>query len=349
MARNVVHIHDGAIEEFMATLLLTTMPGVRLAAVVVVDGDCLGGVATQAAYQLDRYVSAVGEPTPIGLSAARGKNPFPWEYRGDCLIQSSVLTDLGAPRNPDWPFAGTFDTSWPPRYPAGAPATTHIGAPGWVQGFPSGETVLAATLETALANSETVTLAVTGPPTPIQLVLQDQPDLAAAIDEIVWYGPSLEGTPLHLWPVPAGVFSGYTDWNAFWDPDATAFLFGLPLVAPTVTLTMIAGTLAGGIVIEGVFLDRLAAQAPTSRLSQLAYASYSPVAASKETTMWDTLTVSYLDRPDLFAGEHTQTLSCYPAGALQGVVVPDENGARTKLFTGVDKAAFYDYVLTQLR
>ena len=40
---------------------------------------------------------------PMGLSSARGWNPFPWQYRSDCVRESAITCLKNFSPNPQWP------------------------------------------------------------------------------------------------------------------------------------------------------------------------------------------------------------------------------------------------------
>src|SRR5208337_430434 len=88
MGTPVILLHDAAIDEYMTVVLLTTMLEVDFAAVVVVNGDCITRPAMNAGWRIQQFIGRAD--IPLGLSAARGYNPFPWSYRGDCVKVDSL-------------------------------------------------------------------------------------------------------------------------------------------------------------------------------------------------------------------------------------------------------------------
>ena len=54
MTIRVVQVHDAAIDEYMATILLTTMEEVVLDGVVIVNADCIYGPAMDAAWKIQQ-------------------------------------------------------------------------------------------------------------------------------------------------------------------------------------------------------------------------------------------------------------------------------------------------------
>ena len=136
----VIFNHSAAIDDFVATALLLTMPNIELLGVIVTNADCIAEPAMQASWKVHRYF---GIPqVPLALSDARGWNPFPWEYRGDCLKMGAIGVLRQCPNN----------ASWPP--------------------YPSGEELLRDLLEKAVAMRQPVTILATGPLTTIANVVR---------------------------------------------------------------------------------------------------------------------------------------------------------------------------------
>ena len=117
---------------------------------------------------------------PWSLSQARAFNAFPWEYRGDC--------------------AGFLDL----------PALAGVKTAAPLPPFPDGE----AHLEQALRASPErgLTLLLTGPLTPLQLVLRAEPALESRIDRMVWMGGAIDA-PGNLEPrtLPAAAVNPYAE------------------------------------------------------------------------------------------------------------------------------------------
>jgi purine nucleosidase len=79
----VLFIHDAAIDDFIATMLLVSMPNVDLKGIIITGADCIPQPGIDAADRLQQFI---GRPDiPLALSESRGWNPFPWPYRGDCV------------------------------------------------------------------------------------------------------------------------------------------------------------------------------------------------------------------------------------------------------------------------
>ena len=72
---DVIYIQDGAIDEFMASVLLTTMKEANLIGIVVVNADTIWNVAMDVQWKVLSLIEKTN--IPVGLSSARGFNPFP--------------------------------------------------------------------------------------------------------------------------------------------------------------------------------------------------------------------------------------------------------------------------------
>src|SRR5512132_517494 len=98
---NVIQIHDAAIDEYMSTVLLTTMEGVNLTGIVIVNADSIAAPAMQTAWKILSYIKRTD--IPVGLSRARGLTPFPWSYRSDCVNEGKIGVLKSFEDNPNWP------------------------------------------------------------------------------------------------------------------------------------------------------------------------------------------------------------------------------------------------------
>src|SRR5712692_8205104 len=97
---DVIFIQDAAIDEYMAQVLLTTMP-VNLLGNIIVNADCIDSAAMQTAWKIQSFIGRTD--IPIGLSRARGWNPFPWQYRGDCVKEGNIGVLNWLRGNAKWP------------------------------------------------------------------------------------------------------------------------------------------------------------------------------------------------------------------------------------------------------
>lgn len=311
MATPVILLHDAAIDEYMATVLLTTMPDIDLLAIVIVNGDCIAGPAMNAAWRIQQLIGRTD--IPLGISSARGYNPFPWEYRGDCVKEDGLTMLQALPPLP----------------------------PPWKDGD--------AMLRRALRKAEgPVTVLCTGPLTPLAMLLdaRDGAALVAKIGRLVWMGGAVNvGGNLDPSTLPPGVANPYAEWNVFWDPFSADRVFR----STTFPITLFPLDITNEAAITPSFMSSLLVQAKTFPYSNLAYQSYEIVAAEAFYDMWDVTATVWLARPDLYEAPTSMKLSVVTADSgMQGALVPDAEGREIEVVMGfADQAGFYSYVLGQ--
>lgn len=311
---DVILVHDAAIDEYMSQLLLQTMPGINLLGVVIVNADCIDSAAMQTAWQVQSYVGNTN--LPMGLSGARGWNPFPWQYRSDCVRMSQIDALKSVPTNPNWPP------------------------------FPDGDALLCDLLDNCAPG---VTLLVTCPFTPISTLLTERPDLEKKIGQIIWMGGAITvGGNLDPTTVPTPPWNNCAEWNAFWDPPSLDWVFrntSIPIVEFPLDMTNQA-------TISKAFMATLAAQAEKgSKWSALAYQSYELVAAESFYDMWDVVTTCWLANQGFYAPPQTLNLAIDAAlDATQGCIKETSGGRAVSVvlnFSATGQQAFYDFVAAQ--
>ncbi|WP_437935052.1 nucleoside hydrolase [Sorangium sp. So ce341] len=308
----VILLHDAAIDEYIATILLTTMPEVTLSAIIVVNGDCITTPAMNAAWRIQQYIRRTD--IPLGLSSARGYNPFPWAYRGDCI----KINDLDMLQ----------------------------GLPACATPYQDGDALLADTLRSA---KSPVTVLCTGPLTPLAELLSTGEGVAlqSRIGRLVWMGGAIAvGGNLDPATLPPGVANSYAEWNVFWDPFAADWIFR----NTSFPITLFPLDITNKAAIASSFMGRLLVQAKQYPVSNLAYQSYEIVASESFYDMWDVTATVWLARPEFYQPLETMTLAVVTEDAgMQGALIPDQRGRQidcAKDFQDID--AFYSYVLAQL-
>lgn len=174
--------HDGAIDDFLATMLLVKMAEVRPLGIVVTPADCYG----KAAVRVTRKILDLVERTdiPVAESTVRGLNPFPPVFRRDCIIIDN------------FPILNQSDRLQ-------TPLVTETG-----------QKFMAKTISTA---SEPVTLMVTGPLTTVASAIAIEPEIVANIAEIVWMGGAFKVSG-NVEKEFALEHDGSAEWNVYWDP-----------------------------------------------------------------------------------------------------------------------------------
>jgi len=176
--------HDGAVDDYLATLLLMTMAEVEPLGVVVTPADCY----IQPALSITRkMLDLVGRShIPVAESTVRGVNPFPQLYRRDSLVIDH------------FPILNQADESHTPLLEE------------------NGQTFMVRVLRDA---PEPVTLMITGPLTTLAVALEMAPDIEANIERVVWMGGALN-VPGNVVKDLEPDQDGTAEWNAYWDPIA---------------------------------------------------------------------------------------------------------------------------------
>jgi len=311
----VVFIGGGTIDDNVASVLLFSMDDIDYAGMIVTDSDCISRYAIQNQWRLQSYLSKTSYP--VTLSNARDYNPFPWQYRNDSFLVSRSGIFKGY----------TDNQQWPP--------------------YPSGEDFLKKELVHAVETDRPITLLITEPITPLTDVLQEDPRLQNGIKKIIWTGGAIDVSGnLDPSTIPPELANKKAEWNVFWDPYAVDWLFkntSVPIVLLPLDVTNKA-TLTPG------FMTALQGQSLQYRYSNLTYRIYSLVSNEPYYEMWNTLTASYVTRPDLFEKPVTINLSVITDGFEQGALVRDPRGRPVEVVMNITNSnGFYDYVLTQFR
>lgn len=316
--QKVLFNHDAAIDEFMAALLLTTMEEVDYLGSVIMNADCIYTYAMQSQWRIQEYLGINQKKNPITLSRARQWNPFPWQYRGDCIKESKIDCLANTPNNPAWPS------------------------------YPDGDLFLTNQLKQALKKREKITLLVNCPMTTLRNVLEKYPKLSNAIDRLIWMGGAINvAGNLDPATLPPEVANPKAEWNAFCDPEAIQWVFD----NTTFPITLFPLDVTNSAAITTGFMADLQYQAKQYKYSEVAYQSYEIVATEAFYDMWDVLTTSYIPHPEFFAPPTSMKLCIETEDFWQGTLFEDQKKGRAVdvVLQLADSAAFYKYVLTQFR
>lgn len=316
MATRVIYNHDAAIDEYVAAVILANMADVSLEAIVITNGDCIAGPAMDAAWMIASYTNRTD--IPLSLSAARMYNPFPYEYRADCIRELSI------------PALEQYAPHPPPPYP-------------------SGEAEMRRLLRHAIDTHRPVTLVCDASLTTVYDLFHAEPELEAGVDHLLWMGGAIN-VPGNLDPktIPAVIANRTAEWNVFSDPFAADWVLNHPERPYRVTLMPLDVTNKATFTAD--FETRLQEQAKTSRLSALAAQSYALVDKEPFYEMWDVCSVCYLARPEIYKAPFHTALEVVRYGFDQGTIKPAAHGKPVDVILDfANQAAFYDYVLEVLR
>jgi purine nucleosidase len=312
----VVFIGGGTIDDQVAALLQFSMKNIDFRGSIITNSDCIYSYAMQNQWKLQ--TAAQTTKYPITLSDARGWNPFPLEYRRDSIkiYQSDVLKDQ--PDNPQWPAS-----------------------------YPSGEKFLKDQLVRAVAKKKPITLLITDPLTTLVSVLQEDPGLEDGIHRVIWMGGAIN-VPGNLDPdtVPKELANPKAEWNVYWDPYATDWVFK----HTTFTLIVFPLDVTDQASLTEAFMKSLREQSGQYLYSRLALGLYSLVEGQPYFEMWNSMTSVYLDRPDIFEKPVRMKLNVETEGFMQGAVTQGDRGRTAEVVLEIkNKPEFYRYVLKQLQ
>jgi purine nucleosidase len=311
----VLFVSGGTIDDCVSYLLLTTMDNIDLQGVIITNTDCIASYAMHTQWKIQSYIN--NPSVPITLSDSRGWNPFPWFYRQDCIHQSQldILANYGD------------NTAWPP--------------------YPSGEALLRECLSRAIDTGRPLTVLNTCPITMLRNVLEENPQLERGIESIIMMGGAVD-VPGNLDPetIPPEIANPKAEWNLFWDP----YAFDWILKNTSCPMILFPLDVTDEVPVSQEFLSTLKTQGEHFRYSELVYQNYDLVGDQPYYRMWNSLTTSYVARPDLVEQAVPVALSIVTDGYEQGTLKRDSGGKTIYVvFNMADKQGFYSYVLNQFR
>ncbi len=315
----VIFNHDAAIDEYMAVLLLTTMEDIDFKGIVITNADCIDVPAMQTGWKLQSYIDRTD--IPLSLSSARGWNPFPWQYRSDCITMGDLAMLQALAPHPRWPP------------------------------FPDGDKWLRKALREA---PEPVTLLVNCPMTTLANILKGRrgEQYLEKIGRLIWMGGAINvAGNLDPATIPAEVANPYAEWNVFWDPSAADWVFR-NTTPDDFEIILFPLDITNQAAITTEFMSQLLIQGKNYRFSDLAYQSYNIVAKESFYDMWDVVTTCYIPHPEFFATPSQMELEVITAGSSQGAIVQRDGGRQVNVvlnFSDNGQADFYDYVLQQFK
>jgi purine nucleosidase len=246
----------------------------------------------------------------IGRSDYNGINAFPNEWRARPEIINALPMLINLPHSPD----------------------------------PYGYLEAAELLVNKLISADKeVSIIITGPCSNLVRAIKKEPQIKEKIKKVVWMGGAFRTRG----NVQTYQHNGAAEWNVYWDPKSSKELFELNL-----PLTCIPLDVTNHVPVTKEFLSKLANQInfKFSNLAGQLWALTIDTIPSYYYTyfMWDILATSYLAIPGEFTIEKVKAyVSERPPNAGQTVI--DANGFEIQIATDVNKSAFYDYILRQLK
>lgn len=188
-----------------------------------------------------------------------------------------------------------------------------------------------------------VSIIMTGPCSNLVAAMKRQPAIQSKIKQVVWMGGAFRTSG----NVQMYQHDGSAEWNVYWDTKSSKELFEmkLPLVCIPLDVT-------NNVPVTKSFLSKLAFQADykISNLAGQFWALTIDTIPNYYYTyfMWDMLATSFLAIPHEFTVEELKVcVSERPPNAGQTMIAKE--GYEVSIAIGVNKAAFYNYVLTQFQ
>ena len=192
------------------------------------------------------------------------------------------------------------------------------------------------------AAAERVSIIITGPPTHLGEVLSMEPSFRDKIER-VWV---MGGAVRVRGNVKAAGHDGSAEWNFFNHPKAADLL-----IRSGVSMTLVSLDATNKAPVTRDFLERLAAQAQTSRVSKLALATWKVALRHIEHAdytqryyFWDTLTAAAMLEPSLLKTE-SMRIKVVTDGPSQGRTVEDRAGSVVDVGVDVNSARLESLIL----
>ncbi|MGK7943922.1 MAG: nucleoside hydrolase [Microcystaceae cyanobacterium] len=195
--------HDGGIDDFLSVMLLMTMKTVDPLGIIVTPADCYLHAATRVTRKILDLMGR--ENIPVIQSSVRGINPFPPEYRKDCLVIDN------------FPILNSQTELKTPLLP-------QTGAEFMV--------------DTLKHSAEPVTVMITGPLTTLATALDLDSTIETKIEKVVWMGGALNvgGNVEKAFALEQ---DGSAEWNVYWDAIAAKRIWqtAIPIVLCPLDIT----------------------------------------------------------------------------------------------------------------
>ncbi|MFJ8264179.1 nucleoside hydrolase [Rummeliibacillus sp. NPDC094406] len=184
MSKKVYLNHDGGVDDLISLFLLLQMEDVELVGVGVIPAN---PYIESALFATEKIINRFGHgiTVEVAKSNSKGKNPFPKDWHVDVFYVDAL------------PILNEFDITKPMIIER--PAHLHL-------------------VDNLRNSQEKITLIFTGPLSDLARALDEAPDIEEKIEKLIWMG----GTFSDKGNVEETRHNGTAEWNAFWDPDATA-------------------------------------------------------------------------------------------------------------------------------
>lgn len=306
----VIFDHDGGVDDLLSLMLLLTMEHVDLIGVTITPADCYLSDATLSTQKLLKMFGR--QDVPVIQGNLHGVNAFPSDWRA----QPKICNAFPAMLNVD----------------ASDMKVEALSAAEWIA-------------DTLVESQYPITILMTGPCTNLVAALRIKTEAASKVEKLVWMGGAVD--------VPGNVATHNHDtsaeWNAYWDPYATADLFKYGL-----DIYLVALDATNNLPVDMQFLKRLAQQQdyPISALAGQFWATTINTIPSYEFTyfMWDVLATCYLGLGEDLIGFEKMEITASTSEPNAGQTYSDPGcGQWVQVAKRVEKEKVLDYVLAQFK
>lgn len=258
--RVVLFDHDGNADDIIALIVVLRTKNIKLIGVTVAPADCFVKEGVELTI---KSICFTDQKIPVAGGTIEKSNPFPDDYRV-ISVKSNNL--------PMFLHQKVDKSLHDPR-----PAHEFI-------------------VDKIKNSEEKVTVVMTGPATNLVAALQLDPSIQNNIEEVIWMAGAVD--------VPGNLKKmdhiGVAEWNVFWDPHSSKYLFetGLNILIVPLDATNL-------VPIDYNFLKILAEQREKYDMIDLAGQLFALAHDTSPNILdaycaWDTLTVAYLGCKDLF-------------------------------------------------
>ncbi|HWI46733.1 MAG TPA: nucleoside hydrolase [Rummeliibacillus sp.] len=305
MSKKVYLNHDGGIDDLISLFLLLQMEEVELVGVGVIPADCY---LEPALFATEKIINRFGHgiTVEVAKSNSKGKNPFPKDWRMDAFYVDAL------------PVLNEFDITNPMIVER--PAHLHL-------------------VDKLRASNEKITLLFTGPLTDLARALDEAPDIQEKIDKLIWMG----GTFLDKGNVEEPERDGTAEWNAFWDPDATARVWD-----STIEIDLVALESTNKVPLTQdirAYWARNRQDIGIEFLGQC-YAIVPPLLHFQTNStyfLWDVLTTLTVYDPDLVKRKTVASI-VHTDGPSEGKTEIASSGRTVNLIYDVEKETFFEHI-----
>jgi len=306
MQQALLFDHDGGVDDLLSLMLVLSMDHIDLKGVSITPADCIGDYAEESTRKLLQLYAQ--SKVRVARGQYHGINAFPPEWRAGPMVVNAMPLMIN------------------------------------VEVYKPEKTLESVELLADVLQKEEnpIPVLMTGPCSNLVRTLQQYPELAPKVKEVIWMGGAIDTGG----NVMTYNHNSTAEWNVYWDPIASKTLFELGI-----PITLFPLDVTNAVPVNYSFLKELArvSEFDAANLAGQFWATTLDTIPAYEYTyfMWDILATSYLGIPDAFEFE-TIPLTVATKAPNEGQTIRLKEGSQhTKVAMKVDKDRFYQYLLQQ--